>query len=106
MVNKTFGKGTKCKTKTKPHRYCTILSVFEGATRKNTWTIQFADDGSTHGPVTSQQLLKFSIDDVFPVPATLAEDFANVAKNLDDSDDDSEATHSIGDVGLTQELNF
>ena len=37
--------------------------------------------------------------------ATLAEDFANVA-NLDDSDDDSEATHSIGDVGLTQELNF
>ena len=69
MPSRPFTIGTKCKTKSKPSRFCEIVGVDKNATRKNVWTIKFADDGSLKESVRSQQLLKLSDTDAYPTPS-------------------------------------
>ncbi|KAL3908244.1 MAG: hypothetical protein SGARI_003150 [Bacillariaceae sp.] len=68
MPYKSFGAGVQCKTKGPKPRYCQILSVAPGATRKNVWLVKYTDDKSTEVK-TSQQLLKLTATDVYPTPS-------------------------------------
>ena len=103
MPNRPFTIGTRCKTKSKPARFCQILSVDPNATRKNIWVVKFADDGSTKGDVKSQQLLKLAPNDEYPEEDSQDVTAATESETLVQDDSDSDTSDEEDDPDLDVE---